>query len=126
MKKTAKVRVTNDSVKGFLGRAHEHARQLDRGNRLAPEITITFENPGDILQILSPQRSRVLEFARKGAKPVSALASGLKRDTRAVSRDVELLEQFGLLRTRYETNPGHGKRRIVEPRAEKYQLVAFV
>jgi predicted transcriptional regulator len=113
-------------VKGFFGRAREHARELDLGNKLAPEITITFENPGDILQILSPQRSRVLEFARKGAKPVSALASGLKRDTRAVSRDVELLEQFGLLRTRYETNPGHGKRRIVEPRAEKYQLVAFV
>jgi predicted transcriptional regulator len=67
-----------------------------------------------------------LEFAKKGARPVSDLASGLKRDTRAVSRDVELLEQFGLLRTRYEANPGHGRRRIVEPCAEKYQLIATV
>jgi len=126
MKKNAKVRVTNDGLKGFFGRAREHARKLDRGEKLAAEMTITFENPSDILQILSPQRIRVLEFARRGAKPVSTLASGLKRDTRAVSRDVELLEQFGLLRTRYETNPGHGKRRIVEPRAEKYQLIASV
>ena len=45
---------------------------------------------------------------------------GLKRDTRAVGRDVDLLERFGLLRTRYEKNPGHGKRRIVESRAAKY------
>jgi len=126
MNKTAKVRVTNDGVKGFFGRAHEHARKLDRGGKPAPEVTITFQNPGDILQILSPQRIRLLESAKKGPKPVSALASGLKRDTRAVSRDVELLEQLGLLRTRYEVNPGHGKRRIVEPRAEKYQLVATV
>ena len=126
MKKNAKVRVTNDGLKGFFGRAREHARKLDRGEKLAAEMTITFENPSDILQILSPQRIRVLEFARRGAKPVSTLASGLKRDTRAVSRDVELLEQFGLLRTRYETNPGHGKRSIVEPRAEKYQLIASV
>ena len=36
------------------------------------------------------------------------------RDLRAVSRDIDLLERFGLLRSRYETNPGHGKRRIVE------------
>ena len=110
----------------FLRRAREHARILDRGEKLASEMTISFENPSDILQILSPQRIRILEFAKKGARPVSTLASGLKRDTRAVSRDVELLEQFGLLRTRYEANPGHGRRRIVEPRAEKFQLVASV
>jgi len=126
MKKDAKVRVTNDGLRGFFGRAREHARRLDRGEKPTPVVTISFENPGDILQILSPQRIRVLEFAKEGAQPVSALASGLKRDTRAVSRDVELLEEFGLLRTRYEANPGHGKRRIVEPRAQKFQLVATV
>jgi predicted transcriptional regulator len=128
MSKNVKVRVTNDGVKGFFDRAREHARKLDRNEKLAPEMTISFENPSDIILILSPQRVRVLEFAKKkrGATPVSALASGLKRDTRAVSRDVELLEQFGLLRTRYEANPGHGRRRIVEPCAEKYQLIATV
>ncbi len=126
MSKKVKVRVTNDGLKGFFGRALEHARKLDRGEKLAAQMTISFENPSDIMQILSPQRIRVLEFAKKRGRPVSSLASGLKRDTRAVSRDVELLEQFGLLRTRYEANPGHGRRRIVEPCAEKYQLIATV
>jgi predicted transcriptional regulator len=126
MRKGVKVRVMNDGTKGFFDRAHAHARKLDRGEIVAREMTISFENPSDILQILSPQRIRILEFARKGPRPVSSLASGLKRDPRAVSRDVELLEQFGLLRTRYEANPGHGRRRIVEPSAEKFQLVATV
>jgi predicted transcriptional regulator len=126
MKRETKVRLTNDGVKGFFGRARKHARELDRGEQLPAELTISFENPADILQILSPERIRLLEFAKKGTKPVSTLANGLKRDTRAVSRDIELLEQFGLLRTRYESNPGHGRRRIVEPRAEKFQLIATV
>jgi|ERR1017187_5776223 predicted transcriptional regulator len=128
MSKKVKARVTNDGLKGFFGRAREHARKLDRGEKLVPEMTISFENPSDIMLILSPQRIRVLEFAKKkrGATAVSTLASGLKRDTRAVSRDVELLEQFGLLRTRYEANPGHGRRRIVEACAERYQLIATV
>ena len=69
---------------------------------------------------------RVLELAKKGPKALAILASGLNRDLRAVSRDVDLLERFGLLRSRYETNPGHGKRRIVEPRAARYELVATV
>lgn len=128
MSKSLKVRVMNDGRKGFFGRAREHARKLDRGEKLVPEMTISFENPSDIMLILSPQRIRVLEVAREkqGATPMSSLASGLHRDTRAVSRDVQLLEQFGLLRTRYEANPGHGKRRIVEPCAAKYQLIATV
>ena len=122
--KNTKVRVTNGGVKGFFERSREHARRLDRGEKLAPEVTVSFENANDIVSILSPQRIRVLELAKKGPKPVASLASGLNRDLRAVSRDVDLLERFGLLRSRYETNPGHGKRRIVEPRAAKYQLVA--
>jgi predicted transcriptional regulator len=126
MKIAAKVRVASDGTKGFFGRVRTHAKKLDRGEALLPELTISFENPSDILQVLSPQRIRLLELAKKGAKPVSTLATDLRRDTRAVSRDVELLEQLGLLRTRYEANPGHGRRRIVEPRAVKFQLVATV
>ena len=77
------------------------------------------------MRVLSTQRIRLLRVARKRATAVSE-AVGLKRDTRAVGRDVDLLERFGLLRTRYEKNPGHGKRRIVESRAAKYQLIATI
>jgi predicted transcriptional regulator len=125
MNKNVKIRVTGDGVKGFFDRAREHARKLDRGQELAPEITVSFENASDMMRVLSAQRIRLLRVARKKAT-VSDLAVGLRRDTRAVGRDVDLLERFGLLRTRYEKNPGHGKRRIVESRAAKYQLIATI
>src|SRR5271169_3445522 len=102
MSRRMKARISNDGVKGFFDRARGHARKLDRGEEVAPEMTISFENASDMMRILSPQRVRVLRVARQGAAPVSTLASGLKRDTRAVSRDVDLLEQLGLLRTRYQ------------------------
>jgi len=126
MNKNAKVRVTSDGVKGFFDRAREHARKLDRGEEVAPELTISFEKASDMMRVLSAQRLRLLRVARKKATPVSDLAVDLKRDTRAVGRDVDLLVRFGLLRTRYEKNPGHGKRRIVESRAARYQLTATI
>lgn len=126
MRKRVKVRIINDGANGFFDRACERAQKLDKNEKLAPELTISFESATDMMRVLSPQRLRLLHVARTRRVPVSELANGLKRDTRAVTRDIDLLEQFGLIRSRYEVNPGHGKRRIVEPRAVKYQLVATV
>ncbi|MFI5117309.1 MAG: hypothetical protein ACHP8B_11505 [Terriglobales bacterium] len=126
MKRNSRVWVTADGAGGFFRRAREHARKLDRGEPIAPEITVTFEDVRDMLRVLSAERVRLLRVTREKAVPVSDLASGLKRDTRAVSRDVDLLESFGLLRTRYEKNPGHGRRRIVEPCAANCQLLAAI
>lgn len=126
MKKKVSVRIAADGVTGLFDRAREHARKLDRGFELAPEITVSFESPADMMRVLSAQRVRLLRAARQKPSAVSDLAARLRRDARAVSRDVELLVQFGLVRTRYEINPGHGKRRIVEPRAARYQLVAAI
>src|SRR5271157_733353 len=126
MKRTTKVRVTNDGVKGFFTRAREHARKLDRGEPIAPELVVSFENSDDMLRLLSAERVRLLAVAKKRPVSVSELAIGLKRDTRAVSRDIARLESFGLLQTRYEVTPGHGRRRIVEPQATRYRLVANI
>lgn len=124
--KSNKLKVVTDGANGFFARARERARKLDRGEKLAPEIVISFEDPADMLRVLSAERVRLLRLAKKRPMPVSELAGGLKRDTRAVSRDVDLLEEFGLLRSSYEPNPGHGKRRIVHSRASTYQLQAAI
>jgi predicted transcriptional regulator len=125
MSKETKVRVVTDGVDGFFSRAREHARKLDRGEKLEPELVIAFEDASEMMKVLSAERLRVLRASKK-ATPVSVLAGTLKRNPRAVSRDINLLESFGLLRTRYVPNPGHGRRRIVEPRAKTYQLIATI
>ena len=122
-----KVKLDTGTVAEFFERSKVRAEKLDRGEKLPAEFRITFEDPADLLRAISPERLRVLYTIRKKTKPtISRLAIILKRDRRAVSRDVKLLEGLGLLRTRNEVNPGHGAMTVVEPLAEKYHLEATV
>lgn len=123
MRKT-KITLRVGSTEDFFARLLEHAKKLDKGEVLPPGITITFEDPEDLLDVLTSERVRLLRRVKGESQQLSALAASLKRDVRAVSRDVSLLEQAGLLRTSYQTNPGHGRKKIVEPVAREYQLVA--
>jgi len=119
-----RVNIKTGSTEEFFDRLRDHARKLDRGETLRPEITITFEDPAEMLKILTAERIRLLARVKGGSQQISALATELKREVRAVSRDVSLLEKAGLLRTSYQSNPGHGRRKIVESVAREYKLVA--
>ena len=109
----------------FTERSLERARRLARGETLSPEVTMMFEDPADLLRVLSAERVRVIHAVREKPAPVSELALTLRRDRKAVKRDVSLLQSFGLVNAREEINPGHGRRRIIEPRAAKYRLATI-
>jgi predicted transcriptional regulator len=79
MKKTTKLRITADGVKGFFDRARAHAPALDRGEELAPEITVSFESVSDMLRVLSAERVGLLRVTRERATSMSALAIDLRR-----------------------------------------------
>lgn len=87
---------------------------------------MTFEDPADLVRVPSVERVRVIHAVREKPAPVSELAATLRRDRKAVKRDVTLLESFGLVSAREEINPGHGRKRVIEPRAAKDQLVATI
>jgi predicted transcriptional regulator len=123
MKKT-KIVLKTGSTEEFFGRLRERAKKLDRGETLPEGITISFEDPMEMLKVLTSERVRLLRRVKKESQQITALATGLKRDVRAVSRDVSLLEKAGLLRTSYQANPGHGRLKVVEPVAQEYKLVA--
>ena len=112
-KTAARVTVSFGSVEAFIGRSLERARRMDRGEKLPSEMTMTFEDPADLVRVLSAERVRVIRAVREKPAPVSELAVTLRRDRKAVRRDVSLLESFGLVSTREEINPGHGRRRII-------------
>jgi len=122
--KRSKITVTTETSDGFFKRVLRNAARLDRGEAIAPGITISFEDPLEMLEVLTSERVRLLRKAKSGAAPVADLASSLKRDVRAVSRDVDRLEKAGLLRTSFQTNPGHGRRKVVEPVAREFRLTA--
>jgi predicted transcriptional regulator len=124
MKKTANV--STGTTEDFFGRSLKRARRLDRSEKLAAEMRLTFEDPADLLRVLTAQRVRVIRAVRKKPAPVTDLAIVLKRDRTAVKRDVKILTSFGLVRIHEEVNPGHGRRKIVQPLALRYKLVATI
>jgi predicted transcriptional regulator len=121
-----KVNIATGTAEEFFGRVRSHAAKLDRGEVIAPEINITFEDPLEMLNVLTAERVRLLRRAKAGSLPIADLASSLNRDVRAVSRDVVRLEKAGLLRTSFRTNPGHGRHKVVEPLAREYNLTASI
>ncbi len=119
-----KLTIRTDGFEGHKRRSLARARKLDRGERIEPERTITFESPLDMLEVLTVERVRLCEVARTQPFSISGLATALKRDPKSVRRDVLKLERVGVLRTREEINPGHGRVRIVEPVAKSFELRA--
>jgi predicted transcriptional regulator len=101
-------------VEAFFERSLDRARKLDRGG----SFLLTFEDPDDLLRLLTAQRVRVLRAVRKRPAPVSDLAVVLKRDRTAVKRNVKILASLGLVKIHEETDPGH--------LALKYELVATI
>lgn len=89
-------------------------------------MRLTFEDPADLLQLLTAPRVGILRAVRQQPAPVSDLARLLNRDPSAIKRDVKFLASFGLVKTCEEINPGHGRRRIVQPLASKYELLATI
>jgi predicted transcriptional regulator len=119
------VKVSSGSVEGFFKRSHERAVKLDRKEKLPTDLRIAFEDPADLMRALSAQRVKVLQVVKRNPRPtVTKLAAMLKRDRKSVTRDVVVLEKLGLIRTKTETNPGHGVVKVVEPLAERYHLTA--
>jgi predicted transcriptional regulator len=119
-----KTTIRADGLEGHAKRATARARRLDRGESIETEVTLTFADPLDMLEVLTASRLRLVEAARKRRHSVSSLAAALKRDPKSVRRDVVKLEQAGMLRTHEEANPGHGRVRIVEPVARRVELRA--
>lgn len=119
-----KATIRTDGLEGFARRAKARATKLDRAESIDTEVTLTFADPLDMLNVLTANRVRLVDVARKQKHSVSSLAAALKRDPKSVRRDVIKLEQVGMLRTYEETNPGHGRVRIVAPIAARVELRA--
>jgi predicted transcriptional regulator len=127
MKRKISVIVDKDGAEGFFRRARAHARALDAGDELPNEAVIAFEDPADMMKMLTSTRMQLLASLREGgATRIADLAQKLGRDKRAVSRDVSAMRQYGLLLTTYVTNAGHGRNLVVMPSAKRLELKAAI
>ncbi len=108
-----KTKIFTDGFEGWAKRARARAKALDAGERLTPSRELTFESAAEMARLLTPARLDLFECVKKRPLPMKDLAASLKRDIRAVSRDVNALEKYKLVKSRQVVNPGHGRIRVV-------------
>ena len=94
MKRTT-VRV--GTAREFFERGRKHARRARLGGRLPESHLITFEDPADMTQVLSPAKLKLLRAVKAHPGSIGSIASRLGRDRSAVTREVAQLERFGLV-----------------------------
>jgi predicted transcriptional regulator len=117
-----KTKIFDDGFEGHVRRSLTRARERQRGAKLEAEKVLTFADPLDMMECLTAQRVRLCQTVRKKRLSISALAAELGRNRGSVTRDVNKLREFGLLRLREEVNPGHGIVQIVEPVAQRIEM----
>jgi predicted transcriptional regulator len=117
-----KTKIFDDGFEGHVKRSLTRAKERQRGAKLEAEKILTFADPLDMMECLTAQRVRLCQTVRKKRLSISALAEELGRNRGSVTRDVNKLREFGLLRLREEVNPGHGIVQIVEPVAQRFEM----
>jgi len=123
MKRTT-VRV--GTAREFFKRGRNFARRARIGERLPESRLITFEDPVDMMRILSPEKLKLLRAVKAHTGSIGSLASRLGRDRSAVTREVAQLQRFGLLRIAEEVLPGHGRMKKVSAVAGEIRLEAVI
>jgi predicted transcriptional regulator len=121
-----KLTITTGTEKDFFRRGKGLARRLDRGDRIPVENIISFEDPEEILELVTAARVNLFKAVKEEPGSITEIAHRLHRDRSAVKRDVDILAAAGLVQVETRPFSGHGRKKYVKAAAEKFQLVAQV
>ena len=119
-----KVIVRTDDVASFFSRARDAARRADQRAAFEGKITLTFEDPQRMFTALSEARRRLMREILHEPRTISELSRRLRRNRSAITKDVGLLEEMGLIVSQRQANPGHGIQKAVRSVAPKIEMVA--
>ena len=115
-----------ERVDSFFERGRKLAKAADRGNAIPFSRVVAFENVESLLHVLTEKRVLLLRQVNQTPTSISLLAKNLKRDRSAVSRDVQVLERFGVIQVTEEPLPGHGRQKWIAPLAAEIHLTAVL
>lgn len=110
----------------FFRRGKTLARLADAGKLLPQERTVSFEDPAELLRLLTVSRLDVFRSVKDAPGSITVIAGRLHRDRSAVKRDVDQLAQAGLVTIETKILPGHGHMKEVRAAATRFRLEATV
>ena len=121
-----KLTITTGTEKDFFERGKKIARKLDQGENVEPECVISFEDPQELLELVTTARMNLFRSVKEEPGSIAEIARRLHRDRSAVKRDVDKLAQAGLFNVELKSLSGHGRMKLVTAAADRFQLMAQV
>jgi len=118
------IRVEREDV--FFERGRKIAKAADRGDAIPPSRVVAFEDVESLLHVLTEKRVLLLRQVHQTPTSISLLAKKLKRDRSAVTRDIQVLERFGVIQVTEKPLPGHGRQKWITPLASEIHLTAIL
>ena len=121
-----KTEIRVERVDSFFERGRKLAKAADRGHAIPPSRVVAFEDAESLLHVLTKKRVLLLRQVAESPTSISVLARKLKRDRSAVTRDVQVLERFGVVQVTEKPLPGHGRQKWITPLAGEIHLTAVL
>jgi predicted transcriptional regulator len=121
-----KTEIRVERVDRFFERGRKLANAADRGDAIPSSRVVAFEDVESLLHVLTEKRVLLLKQVKETPASISELAKKLKRDRSAVTRDVQILERFGVIQVTEKPLPGHGRQKWITPVGGEIELTAIV
>ncbi len=102
------------SISNFFSSAHETAKEIDEGRKVTKK-NIIWVDPIDLMAILKPERTKLVQYLRKKRKVFfSELMSDMHRTPVSLNNDLKILSKYQLIKIFKESNSGHGVHKVIE------------
>ena len=115
-----------ERVDTFFERGRRLAKAAGRGDAIPSSRVVAFEDVESLLHVLTEKRVLLLRQIKKTPTSISLLAKKLNRDRSAVTRDIQVLERFGVVQVTEKPLPGHGRQKWITPLAGEIRLTAVL
>jgi predicted transcriptional regulator len=122
----SKLTIKTGTEKEFFKRGRQLARAADQGESLPDERVISFEDPADVMKLITSARLAIFRAVKEMPGSISEISERLHRDRSAVKRDVDELERAGLVTITEKIHPGHGRMKEVRAAASRFSLQAEI
>lgn len=121
-----KLTIKTGTEEDFFKRGRQLATVADSGKQLPDERIISFEDPADVMKLLTSARLALIRAVKEMPGSITEISARLHRDRSAVKRDVDELERAGLVTIADKVQPGHGRMKEVRATANRFSLQAEV
>lgn len=122
----SKLTIKTGTEDDFFRRGRQLAQAADHGQVLPEESTISFEDPADLVKLITAARLTLFRAIKEMPGSITEISERIHRDRSAVKRDVDELARAGLVTVAEKVLPGHGRMKEVRATAQQVSLMAVV